>query len=203
MPYNPNIPQANDQISVSQGQLLANFQSINTYLTVNHVPFPAADMGKHAFVEMPLQAAAPVSAANEQSFYNLIPTANPLTAIPELFLNKQSNAGVMQIPMASSILSTATPGNGAPGWTYLPSGIIIKWGIVAVIGNAGGGTAIYDATIPFTAFFAVTLGNGNSGGANYSSQISAVSTTQITIINRGTVAGTYVGANVYYCIIGR
>ena len=53
MPYQNNIPQPTDQLSVSQGDLLNNFASIYTLIGVNHVQFDASGQGKHFFAEFP------------------------------------------------------------------------------------------------------------------------------------------------------
>ena len=59
MAYSPNIPQPTDIPANSQPQLLANFQGINTLINVNHIGFDVTDQGKHKWVSMPVQLAAP------------------------------------------------------------------------------------------------------------------------------------------------
>jgi hypothetical protein len=54
-----------------------------------------------------------------------------LTGIQELFINKnKATAGQSQIPFTASILSTSNPLPlaGTNGWTYLPSGMLLKFG---------------------------------------------------------------------------
>lgn len=46
MPYLANIPLGNDQLNVSQGQILDNFQALSTYVSIDHVEFNLADQGK-------------------------------------------------------------------------------------------------------------------------------------------------------------
>jgi len=206
MPFNPAIPQAPDLISVSQGQLLGNNTAIPVWQAVNHYEFgTGVNEGKHRFLTLPNQAAAPAFAGTDDGIYNLIPTVAPLTTIPELFVHKQRpGGGTADIPMTASILSTATPAAGAPGWTYLPSGIIMKWGIVPV-NNAGATTIAFDATMPFSAVFAVTLGPTDVGALNYyASFVTAFTNTDVTVINRRiNVGAPFAAANVYYFAIGR
>lgn len=60
MTYNPNIPNAGDFLSDSQGQLKTNFTSLNTVFSRNHIPFSTVtNSGKHTFVEMVNSAAIP------------------------------------------------------------------------------------------------------------------------------------------------
>ena len=71
MTYNPNIPAPEDTPSVSQGQLLTNFQQMNTVFGNNHVPMsPAvANSGKHNQASFVEQADDPVPGASESVMF--------------------------------------------------------------------------------------------------------------------------------------
>ena len=128
MPYQPNIPQATDQLSQSQSDLLGNFQALQTLIDVNHVDFASGDQGKHQFVELVANGSAPAFTSTETGFYNKIPASPyPLTTKNETFIHANLNSGAADIPMSASILSTSTPAALTAGWTYLPSGLIMKW----------------------------------------------------------------------------
>lgn len=135
MPFNPLIPQANDLISVSQGQLLGNNTAVPVWEAVNHYEFgTGVNEGKHRFVTLPNQAAAPVPPflANEDALYTLNYTPPAGVAAAELWVHKQVPAATAEIPMTASVLSqVAAPLINSNCWTYLPSGIIMKWGFVA------------------------------------------------------------------------
>ncbi len=158
MAYNPAIPQATDALAQSQQDILNNFASIGTTFDVNHVDFNAgADAGKHKYVVLPVQNPSPPIAfgAGELALYSFL---SPVTAKNEIYINKTNQVTVVQVPSTASILSvTSAPGNNVSGWTYLPSGILLKWGT----GNANGNTAILfpvAATIPvFTDVMSVQL----------------------------------------------
>lgn len=159
MAYNQNIPQATDLLSQSQGDIQSNFQAIKTLVDINHVTFGAADQGKHKWVTLPVQGATPPAGAGflagELGLYNASYT---VTNQSELFINKTNQATVVQVPTTASILSTnSNPGLNVAGWTYLPSGIIMKWGN----GTANGNTAFVfpvAATIPvFTNVMSIQL----------------------------------------------
>jgi hypothetical protein len=138
MPYDPNSPAANQLLSVSQPIIQGNFAIIDTSFQVNHVAFNGGtDNGKHKYVELPVQLASPpiVFPAGEIAAYSFL---NAITAVNELYVNKTNQATVVQIPATASILSTSSnPGLNVTGWTYLPSGILLKWGQ----GTANGNTA--------------------------------------------------------------
>lgn len=117
MAYNQNIPKPGDLISVSQGQILANFQAIQTLIDVNHVDFAdAGNMGKHKFVTFTDQTALPpVAAGTDLNMYNAV---DGNTGLQELWIG---NSAGSTIPFTSGIFAT-------PGWTFIPSGIMIQWG---------------------------------------------------------------------------
>ena len=130
MPYNPNIPQPTDQLNQSQDDILQNFQAISTILNINHVDFGAADQGKHKWVTLPSQGAIPPAgsgfAAGELGIYN---ATNATTTKSELYINKTNQATVVQVPSTASILSiNSAPASLTGGWTYLPSGFLLRTG---------------------------------------------------------------------------
>lgn len=143
--YFNNIPQAGDDPSVSQPQLLANFGSIESLLNINHVDFASPDAGKHTAVNLTQQGAAPTFASPETGIFNIV---SALTGFNETFIHKYSNNGAANgnIPFTASILSTSTPSAGQPGWCYLASGLIIKFGTYTTIS-----TAIQTITFPVAA----------------------------------------------------
>ncbi len=129
MPYQQNIPASTDQLSVSQGDIQGNFQNVKSLIDANHVTFNALGAGKHFKVSLPAQSPAPTFDAGEVGLYSFL---NPTTAKNELYINKTNQATVKQIPATASVLSiTAAPGSGTAGWTYLPSGILLRWGTIS------------------------------------------------------------------------
>lgn len=182
MAYNNAIPNATDRISDSQQPLKDNFASISTVVGINHVQFDDAsgDQGKHKWLAMPVQAPAPTGSflAGEVGMYSFL---NLTTSKNELYINKTNQATVTQIPSTASILSiTSNPANNANGWTYLPSGLLLKWGRQNVNGT---GTANYIAGPgAFTKIFYVSVTTDAAGGAatNTATFISTT-VTQLTV----------------------
>lgn len=147
-PYNGNIPQPTDGQNVSQGQMLINFVSIQSLIDVNHVDFANVNAGKHAFVEMPTQSPVPVTIANEVGMYV---QASTFTSQPEIVISKQAGSTA---PLQTYEITSA--GYSNPGWSRLPSGILLKWGTFS--GVAGSNTVTFPtgATIPaFTRIYTV------------------------------------------------
>jgi hypothetical protein len=214
MPTYSIIPNATDIISQSQSQIQTNFQSIQTLIDVDHVDFSnGVNYGKHNKVTFPVQGTAPTFASGEVGLYNLLPVSSPVTGVDELYINKQNSGAAVQIPMTASILST----NGSPaafsnGWTYLPSGILLKWGQSTdssqLVGNstAARGNVIFpvNANIPvFNQVFQVMVvqtwsTNRTSVGSNGFS-VYSVSTTGFIVTWSGSNSS---GTGISYLAIG-
>lgn len=182
MAYNPAIPQPTDQISVSQTDILNNFMAIQTLIDVNHVDFANVNQGKHFFVEFPIQAIAPVTAAAEVGLYS---QTSAFTLQPELVFSKQSGTGVYEFTSSGQLV------NG--GWARLPSGILYKWGT-----GGPGAAGAYVITFPVNAstpVFTAVYVSFVTPTSNLVVYVTALSTTQLTLNVSG--AGSF-----NYLIIG-
>jgi len=146
MAYSNIIPQPGDQLKDSQSDILDNFAEIQTLVEVNHETFGIPDQGKHKWVALPTQIAAPLLTV-DNGIYNVNDFGG--TNKDEIWVHSQKSAGTTDIPMTASVLSHSVPAMGAAGWAYLPSGIIMRWEVQAV---AGGAQTI---TLPATAGFPV------------------------------------------------
>lgn len=155
MAYNKDIPQATDNISVSQSQILNNFQEIFSLVSVNHVIFDSGlPTGKHSVVQFNPQSAQPTVAPalpnppvfpailqpGEVALYNFL---NPRTLKNDLYATKVLPSGMggtiidgFPVPMTDARAPAATQILGIAGYTYLPSSILIKWGSVNVPAGA-------------------------------------------------------------------
>lgn len=125
MTYNPAIPQASDQPSLSQGQMLINFGQLNTIFDSNHYTFnyaTVADRGKHKYASFMNQAAGPVTGATECALYAKLSAAHS-----NLFWRRESNG--TEIQMSSNINPTwGVVGTTGKGMSFLPGGLLIQWG---------------------------------------------------------------------------
>lgn len=127
MSFNPNIPQSSDIPSQSQGQILTNFQQLNTVFDVDHVPFndaTAVNRGKHdqsTYIELSVD---PATLADEVSFYSKDSGGNS-----RLFMRQESSGTVIQ-------MSGEDPVNAASsGSTFLAGGLIYAWNRETVSNN--------------------------------------------------------------------
>lgn len=113
-PYTNNTPQSTDQISQTQVPIQQNFASIQTLIQQNHGDFTTAVAGQHNYVQMPAQSGAPGVTPGEVGLYNLLNAG-----VNEMFIRKSDGTSV---PLAKASLNL-------PGYSYLPSGLIMQWGL--------------------------------------------------------------------------
>lgn len=137
MPFLPNIPLATDQISTSQANLLTNFTILGAIAGNVNASSDSININSgFNWIYLPTNAAAipPAGAAFPAGELGIYSATSPFSAKNELYVNKTNQATVVQVPMTESILSAASaPAIGSTGYTYLPSGLILKWGTVAVV----------------------------------------------------------------------
>ena len=172
MAYQPSKPLSTDKLNISQGDLLGNFTELNTFLTVNHNAFAAADgQGKHKFVTFPVQAAAAAQAtlATEFGIYN----TNNGGGNPALRIRKPG--AVAGIDVAHDVDSTTMYYSGGAFAEYsvnLPSGLIIKGGCVPAMPPADHIIINYNTPFPndslnFQLTYAEAGGSGHDIYATY------------------------------------
>lgn len=180
MAYNANIPLGADIPKNSQPQILANFQGIQTLVNVDHVTFDLGNQGMHNKITLPVQVPMPALLANN-GFFNFL---HPATAKNQTYIHNQTFAATSDIPMSASILSSAASVIDSNGWTYLPSGIILRWDRQAVV---AGPQIITLPALPgfvaFTTIFQVMLTPATAG---LSVQLTGITNnTQFTISSSG------------------
>lgn len=148
MAYNENIPQPRQALSSSQGNLLDNFAAIFTYLGVDHNQFDTPNAGKHNKVTFTQVQPADVDVPNGSiALYN---RQFNLTGVNELF--KVNSFGADEAFDKEFPMTASTQLN--EGWSYLPSGLLLKWGTQNKTGQAN---IIYPADVNTIPAFQVAL----------------------------------------------
>ena len=105
MSYSPNIPNVGDFLSISQKQMLANFQAIDKAWQNNHVALTAVqDVGKNKTLTL-RPTTDPATASNQTAIYNKI-----VTSIPQLFFRPDTNATPIQLSNSNlNTIQTSAP----------------------------------------------------------------------------------------------
>jgi len=120
-----------EDFSVSQPKITANFAAINVVFSKDHETFDSAKQGWHkqvTFTEQVIGGAFPtVTTAEEMEIY-----CATNGAAPALFVRKPSQL----VGVVTNDIDFTTADLAATGWTRLPSGLKMNWGI----GTAHNGT---------------------------------------------------------------
>lgn len=166
MAYLSNIPLSSDALSVSQGNLLGNFQFLGAIAGISGTPVTNAinSTGGFNWVYLTVQATTPPPGsgfiAGTVSLYSALNnTGSYATGRNELYLQKKNPtaAGDIQIP------ATAFNQIGAnTGWTYLPSGIILQWDQKTSL-PYGNNPITFPVTFPSACYGVIVCTQGTSG----------------------------------------
>jgi hypothetical protein len=163
MAYNALIPQANDKLSTSQPQILANFTEINTYVNVDHTAFNAGTQGHHKQVFFSQYSADPVTAATECALYAKAGTDGN----SQLFFRPQGSGDPVELSYALQ---------ASPGYCILPSGIYLQWGSSNMPGGNNTQNVVLPIAFPNAALSVVATPNAVPGGS-YTDNILSIANT--------------------------
>ena len=131
--YNNQIPQPPDQLNNSQSDFLANFMTLQTMFSVDHVPLstalvPHADQGKHNQLTLPQPAPFSLPLANEVIIKSVLSAYT--TQVEAVY--QQITGGVV---VAKQMTRRQNPIPQGPGWAQLGgSGMMVKWGRISSSG---------------------------------------------------------------------
>jgi len=142
--YNPNIPQPNDVLDVSQGDILKNFMQLDTTYGIDHFKFSDGTLnnGYHQFVHLAAQLANPATVATTDILFSksVTPDSTVTAADVQLF-NKTGNGGVAQ--MTGRLINNATD-----GYVWI-SGMLLQWGFVTVTSSTNQtGNVVFKDRVP-------------------------------------------------------
>jgi hypothetical protein len=187
MPFLANIPLSTDQLSISQGNILNNFTILGAIAgNINAASAAVNATSGFNWIYLPNNGATPPAGSSfPAGDIALYASLNGTTNQNELYINKTNQATVVQIPATASILSAnSAPAALSSGWTYLPSGILLKW---AANQTANGLTVVNfptGANIPaFTTCITVIpqIANGGAGDANQAIRLTGVNPTNFSV----------------------
>lgn len=142
--YNQNTPLPSQSIAVTQPLINANFTGINTWTAIDHEEFSSVDAGKHKKVTLTAQSPAPSFTGTELGIYNSV---NPTTTQNEIYVTKYNNNVLTDIPITASSFNNAVGGQ-ASGYSYLPSGLILKWGLQNITLSSNVGSITFPSSFP-------------------------------------------------------
>lgn len=146
MSFTAGIPASGQSLGSSRTQVQNNFSSLRTTISnatlPNHIDVNSTGAGKHIFIQMPVQTPSAANLTLSGEFGLIAKTAN---GISELFYNRDG-ANTAGTPNYIQ-LTKGNPSVATPGYSFLPGGILIQWGL----GTASGGSAAITFPTPFPA----------------------------------------------------
>lgn len=158
MTYNRNIPQATDNISVSQGQILSNFQAIDSGTTGEGIGFArdhitmtdASNGGMHNIVDYYVNQSSDPTLSGVSALYT-----KSVSSLSQLFFRNSS--AILQLTGAATVAN--------PGSVFLPGGLIMKFGNFGMAFGVVSQEVTYPT--PFTtAYYSVVLTSSSSNSLN-------------------------------------
>ncbi len=191
MAYNQNIPQPTTNLSVSQGDLLANFQQLDTSFAKDHTAFSVStNFGQHKQMTFPTTTTAAAQSLLASIIYPKTGIGTQLNAAVPFIRNKNAD-----YPLMPDIVVVS----GSFGFQL--GELKISMGATGIAGGAGSTTQ----TLPYTYSSVYTaLANINKaspfGAFGARSIYTSVSGATLTlIIEAANAAGVL---PVYYLVIG-
>ncbi len=186
-----DVPLAGQTLAVTQNPIRQNFLSINNAFAIDHVVYNIANAGFHNKVTFPLQGAAPIFGGLNGLWSQLYASTG---AVGEIWVNSRNGN---QYPITASVLSQAPAiGDNTDGWTFLPSGILMKWGRATF----AGGALVINLNLIGPAFSATFSASATSNAAF------ATVTVAITSLSPGNLAfaaSTVALTSIYWVVYGR
>ena len=169
--YTTGVPNPPNNPSTDVGPMQINTNSINSILNVDHFGFNNTLGGWHKIIHLPAQTVdpAPVTVpANAGQLYTK-------TISGDLELFYESSGGVISQLTAAGI----TPTPGTNGYSYIPGGILLQWGVLNTTFPSNVGTVTFataNIAFPNNCFNVQMTMKGTSGTANLT-QITGISKT--------------------------
>ena len=149
--FNPAIPQPNDNLSTSQGQILNNFAQLDTIFDLNHFTWDSAlvaDRGLHRKIDFPVTTTVTAPTGTAAVLYSQL-----ISGVASPYFD---NA------VGSTCIWRGGSGNGLASLTgtslTLPNGLMFSFGKA----TATGGTATVNFGFPNNLFSATLNGVGNA-----------------------------------------
>ena len=164
MVFNPSIPQPDDLLSVSQGEIQTNFSELNTVFEQDHVEYDNAttlDRGKHkqsTYIEL-VNPDEPTTGANESSIWAI---EGPTSTQTELYMRREGQSGDLDVPTKDlAIFGVAAAGLFDAAGAALGTHNV---NMTAVNDSLGVFTCTYPNAMPDTNYMVVICAQKTSSG---------------------------------------
>ena len=185
MTYSSTTPQSTDPINTTYTPIATNFSILDTTFNTDHVPptdAVSANWGKHKQLTMQVSASAPAPSGTDSSWYS-----KTVSGVQQAFF-KNAAGTETQLTGIRSI--------GTNGYSLLPGGVIMQWGISTISGALT--TVSFPLTFP-TAVYSITMTPLKTGSSQNNTQTIQTVTTSSFKYNFATGTGV---TQLYWMAIG-
>ena len=146
-----DVPLAGQSLNASRNLIESNFLTINTAFKQDHGEYSLPNQGKHNTVTFPLQTyVLPLKGPSTLGTTDMVLFTRDSLAVP-------GTPGMFLVPANTDPANPLTPSiefsyalKANPGYTILPSGIIIQWALGAL--GSGSSSAVIALPIKFSTF---------------------------------------------------
>jgi hypothetical protein len=203
MSWQPAKPADADLVfnSIGSTAIRGDFSAIDTAWDINHVGIGDTYQGKHTTVHL-REVSTPTTLNNEIALYCQDPSYTLQGS--ELFIRRESNGA--GIPATAAYFIAGSDTGSTQGWTFLPSGILLKWG---TINTAGGDQSFTFATgTNYVAFSEVyraflTPRDSANGDSDVAIRLKSVTTTTMSYYGSPRTTTGAKAMTFDYLVIGR
>jgi len=202
--YIINIPAAGNNPSDDQPNMEQNTNAIPQVLAINHHAFNDPSGGRHTQVEMTNYASIPtgltinegtiytkqapnLSAGNESDIFY-----TPDMSGKEYQLTRTDTANYSKFGLFTNYVSPSTTFGG---WTFLPGGLIMQYGIIVPAGTVT--TVAFPVTFPI-AVWSIQVTTVTTSGSNYGANVFSSSPSSFQAST-----GSSSATNLYWVAIGK
>jgi len=193
------VPLAGQTLAASRPDINGNFSTIDTAFAIDHIDYNLPGQGQHNKISFPIQNPVPAPQAGIVQLYS---QTSAITGQPELVFTHQLGSTA---PVAARIVEFTSAGWANPGWTRLPSGILLKWHAGINFASMNTVAINLNTDVPgspnFTTLFSVF--NSSTSNTKYNTVVSIKSIvgTTVTFQHNGLVDAP-AGYTIAYLAIG-
>jgi len=213
-PYNRDIPDAPNDPSADQPLMKANTNNIDNIIDEDHFSFDENNGGLHRQVRLPLRGGSPGTippglVAGEGTLYTKTVTSTGVLTETGLFYTPDNSTDQYQLTrtitadIAEFGTNTNYSGTLNGGWTFLPGGLVLQYGLAVSSGTSNPNTIV---TLPIAMtnnVYSVTCTILTTADSRFFVSVYDVSTNQFRAVTRDSSGSKTSGITFYWQVIGK
>lgn len=175
MSFVTGIPQNGQTLGASRDLVRGNLDSLYNTLLVNHRDINLSHPGTHTHADLLAQSVDPNPATTLVSHYS-----KAVSGVTEWFFQRENSGAVIQMSAGTPTITGTFPNSS--GQTFLPGGLILKWGVASFGGGQSGNASFLFGpnNFPNNALTAWASSNSTATGVTATS-VGAFTTTGLTV----------------------